>query len=67
MVATILGLLAAWNVYRGHMVVVWLLAVPSGLLTLAALFAPSVAKVFDEQWMKFAAVLGYINARIFPK
>jgi Saxitoxin biosynthesis operon protein SxtJ len=63
-VAAVLFLLAAWNIYRGRTTVVVVLGGFAVLLTLVGLFVPVVARAFHRLWMGIASVLGYINSRI---
>ena len=63
-VAAVLLLIAAWNLYRGRMTVV---AVTGGVgvaLVLTGLLVPPLARRFHVFWMKVAAVLGYVNSRV---
>ena len=63
-VAAVLSLIAAWNLYRGRATVV---AVTGGAvlaLLLAGLLVPSAARRFHVFWMRVAAVLGYVNSRV---
>jgi hypothetical protein len=64
LVAAVLLALAAWNFYRGRMTVVIVLGSIGGALLLIGLLLPAVARRFHIVWMKFAAILGYINSRI---
>jgi hypothetical protein len=64
LVAGVLLALAAWNFYRGRMTVVVVLGSVGFALLLMGLLLPSVARRFHIVWMKFAAILGYINSRI---
>ncbi|MGI8733609.1 MAG: SxtJ family membrane protein [Pyrinomonadaceae bacterium] len=63
-VAVVLTLIAAWNLYRGRMVVVGVLGGLGILLVFAGLFVPVAARTFHRFWMGFAGVLGYVNSRI---
>ena len=63
-VAIVLFLLSAWNVYRGRIPrAAWLGGV-GGLLTFIGLFVPVAARGFHSFWMGVAGVLGYVNSRI---
>jgi hypothetical protein len=64
LVAGVLGLLAAWNVYRGRMPVAGTLGAIAAILLITGLFLPALALRFHIAWMKLAAVLGFINSRI---
>ncbi len=57
-------LLAAWNFYRHRVTVVMILGGIALGLILIGLLIPPAARAFHLGWMKFAAVLGYINSRI---
>ena len=57
-------LLAAWNFYRHRVTVVMILGGVALGLILIGLLIPPAARAFHFGWMKFAAVLGYINSRI---
>jgi len=57
-------LLAAWNFYRHRMTVVTILGGVALGLILIGLLIPPAARAFHLGWMKFAAVLGYINSRV---
>ncbi len=63
-VAAVLGLIAAWNFYRGRMTAVAVLAGIAATLVLAGLFVPVAARGFHVFWMRVAAVLGYVNSRV---
>jgi len=57
-------LLAAWNFYRHRVTVVMILGGVALGLILIGLLIPPAARAFHFGWMKFAAVLGYINSRV---
>ncbi len=57
-------LFAALSLWRSHLLRAELFAGIGAMLVLLALLAPSWAIPFHVAWMKFAAVLGYINSRI---
>ncbi len=63
-VAAVLSAIALWNLYRGRMTVVAVLAGIAGVLVLTGLFVPVAARAFHRFWMGIAAVLGYVNSRI---
>ena len=63
-VAAVLFLIAAWNLYRGRTTVVVVLGSLGGLLVVAGLFVPAAARAFHGAWMRLAAVLGYVNSRV---
>jgi len=63
-VAGVLFAIALWNLYRGRLMVVAILATIAGVLTLIGLFVPVAARAFHRFWMGIAAVLGYVNSRI---
>lgn len=44
--------------------VTWWLIAPAALFLLAGLLAPAMLVPIRAAWMKFAAVLGYVNSRI---
>ena len=63
-VASVLSLLAVWNLYRWRVPVVIVLgSLVSGLI-LIALFAPAISRRFHILWMGLAHILGYINSHI---
>ena len=63
-VAIVLGLLAAWNIYRGRNLTATILGSVAAVLALIGLFVPVAAIAFHRLWMGIAGVLGYINSRI---
>lgn len=63
-VAFVLSLFAAWNLYRGRMTVVTVLVAVGVALVLTGLLLPALARRFHVFWMKVAAVLGYVNSRV---
>jgi hypothetical protein len=63
-VAGVLLPIAAWNFYRGRMMVVAILGGIGLVLVLAAFLLPPVARLFHIFWMKLAGILGYVNSRI---
>ncbi|HYN84617.1 MAG TPA: SxtJ family membrane protein [Pyrinomonadaceae bacterium] len=63
-VAAVVGAIAAWNLYRGRMTVVYVLGGAALLLVAAGLFVPAVSTRFHALWMRLAAVLGYVNSRV---
>ena len=63
-VAGVLHGIAAWNLYRGRMTVVFILGGLGVLLLVAGLFVPPAARAFHTAWMRFAVMLGHVNSRI---
>jgi hypothetical protein len=63
-VAAVLALIAAWNLYRGRMTVFAVAGGAALALALAGLLVPSAARRFHVFWMRVAAVLGYVNSRV---
>jgi len=63
-VAFVLLSIAAWNFYRGRMMVVAVVGGFGVALALAGLFAPVAARGFHTLWMRVAAALGYVNSRV---
>lgn len=63
-VTAVLSAIALWNLYRGRMTVVAVLAGIAGVLLLIGLFVPVAARAFHRFWMGIAVVLGHINSRI---
>ena len=63
-VAAVLFLFTAWNIYRGRTTVVIVLGSIGSVLILIGLFIPVAARTFHRFWMRVAEVLGYINSRI---
>ena len=63
-VACVLLLIAAWNLYRGRMWVVAVLGTVASALVLKGLLLPALARRFHVFWMRVAAVLGYVNSRV---
>lgn len=63
-VAGVLVLIAAWNLYRERTTVVAVLVVISMALVSIGMFMPLAARGFHRFWMGLALVLGYINSRI---
>lgn len=63
-VAVVLFLFAAWNLYRGRMTVVPILVGVGVALVLTGLLLPALARRFHVFWMRVAAVLGYVNSRV---
>ena len=64
LVGGVLLLIAAWNVHRGRMTVVWVFGGLGALLVVAGLVVPPAARAFHTGWMKFALALGYVNSRV---
>jgi hypothetical protein len=63
-VAAVLLLIAAWNLYRGRTTVVIIFGSLSALLVLMGLFIPAAARLFHVGWMRLAVALGHVNSRI---
>jgi hypothetical protein len=63
-VAAVLLLIAAWNLYRGRMTVVVIFGSISAALVVAGLFVPVAARAFHKAWMRFAVALGHVNSRV---
>lgn len=64
LVAVVLLLIAAWNVYRGRTTVVIIFASIGVALVVAGLFIPAAARAFHKAWMRFAVALGHVNSRV---
>lgn len=62
-VAVVLGLIAAWQAYKGRNTAVAVLLGAAVLLVMCAAIPPA-ALWFNKWWMRLAGVLGYINSRI---
>ena len=63
-VAAVLLLIAAWNLYRGRTTVVVIFGSISAALFVAGLFVPVAARAFHKAWMRFAVALGHVNSRV---
>ncbi len=63
-VAAVLASVAAWNLYRGRLTVVYVTGAVALALVAAGLFVPAVSVRFHNAWMRLAAVLGYVNSRV---
>ena len=63
-VAAVLSLIAAWNLYRGRATAVAVFGGAALALALAGLLVPAAARRFHVFWMRVAAVLGYVNSRV---
>ncbi len=63
-VASVLLLLAAWNLYRGRTSVVAVLGGLGLALLAAGLFVPRAARWFHVFWMRLAGALGWVNSRV---
>jgi len=63
-VAGVFSLLAAWNFYRHRLTVVAILGGIAAVLLIIGLLVPPAARAFHAAWMKFAAILGYLNSRV---
>ena len=64
LVASVLLLIAAWNLYRGRTTVVLILGAAGAALVLAGLFVPAAARAFHTAWMRLAVALGHVNSRV---
>ena len=63
-VASVLLLFAAWQLYRGRVTATYVLGGVALALLVVGLFVPPLARRFHALWMKVAAVLGYVNSRV---
>lgn len=63
-VAAVAAAVAAWNLYRGRLAVVYVAGGIALTLAAAGLFVPAAASRFHIFWMRLAAVLGYVNSRV---
>jgi len=63
-VAAVLLLIAAWNLYRGRTTVVVIFGSLGALLVVVGLFIPAAARRFHVAWMRLAVALGYVNSRV---
>jgi hypothetical protein len=63
-VAAVLLLIAAWNLYRGRTTVVIIFGSISAALIVAGLFIPAAARAFHKAWMRLAVALGHVNSRV---
>lgn len=63
-VAAVLLLIAAWNVYRGRTTLVVIFGGIGALLLIVGLFIPAAARRFHVAWMRFAVALGHVNSRV---
>jgi hypothetical protein len=64
LVAAVLWLIAAWNLYRGRTTVVAVFGSLGAALIIIGLFVPVAARGFHKAWMRFAAALGHVNSRV---
>ena len=55
---------AAWSWWRGRFSIALALTVVGALLVGGGLLAPSVLRVPNQMWWRFAQALGWINTRI---
>jgi len=62
-VAIVFALMAAWQLYRGHHLRLYIFGLLAAALILVSLSAPA-ARVFHRGWMGLAHVLGAVNSRI---
>ena len=63
-VATVLLLIAAWNIYRGRVTVVLAFATAGVALVFVGLLVPPAARAFHKGWMRLAVALGHVNSRV---
>ena len=63
-VAGVLLLIGAWQLYRGRLTAVIVLGSIGAALVLVGLFVPPLARRFHTLWMRLALVLGWVNSRI---
>ncbi|HYJ47749.1 MAG TPA: SxtJ family membrane protein [Pyrinomonadaceae bacterium] len=63
-VACVLLLIAAWNLYRGRVAVAVVFGSVAGALFLMAWLWPAAARRFHTLWMGLGGALGYVNSRI---
>jgi hypothetical protein len=63
-VAAVFLLIAAWNLYRGRMTVVFVFGAVGVVLPVVGLLIPAAARAFHNAWMRFASVLGQVNSRV---
>lgn len=64
LVGSVLVALAAWQAYRGRPNMMYAFGGPGAVLLLIAIVSERASILFHETWMKFAAVLGWVNSRI---
>jgi uncharacterized membrane protein HdeD (DUF308 family) len=64
LVAAVLLVIAAWNLYRGRTTVVIIFASIGVALVVSGLFFPAAARAFHKAWMRFAVALGHVNSRV---
>ena len=64
LVGGVLLLIAAWNLYRGRMTIVFIFVSVGALLLVAGLFVRAAARAFHNAWMRFASALGFVNSRV---
>jgi hypothetical protein len=63
-VAAVLSVIAAWNVYKGRTTVVAIFGGLALALLVTGLLLPALARRFHVLWMTVAAALGYVNSRV---
>ena len=63
-VGVVLLVIAAWNLWKGRPAVYYPFALIGASLLIISRVWDAGARGFHHYWMKFAGVLGYINARI---
>jgi hypothetical protein len=64
LVSFVFLLIAAWNFYKGRMIVVYVLGGVIVALMIIGLCVPPAARVFHGFWMRVASLLGHVNNRI---
>jgi hypothetical protein len=62
-VALVFALMAAWQLYRGHHVRLYVFGLLAAAVFVVSLIAPA-ARAFHRGWMGLAHVLGAVNSRI---
>jgi hypothetical protein len=63
-VGSVTALLSAYTWWRGYETAPAVLAAIAGLLIGGALVAPSLLRVPNRVWWRFAQVLGWVNTRV---
>lgn len=63
LVAGVLALISAYQLYRGRSTAAYVLGGTVALLLVCAAI-PAAARFFHKWWMTLAAALGYVNSRI---
>lgn len=62
-VAIVFALMAAWQMYRGHYVRLYIFGLLAAVLIVVSLIVPA-ARAFHRGWIGLANVLGALNSRI---